>query len=583
MAGAVLAALFVALLGLAKPSALEKAVLADLTPAERWVASCVAAGKVADFSQAPAETLGMHQLRAPFLEALLTGAAGLDVHHSGVFLVGADIEGALDLSYADVAPAVFLVQCRFDSAVVLTGTRFARTLVFERATFQGPAKLHRLRVAEDAYFGGSTFHDEADFLGADVSGRLGLQGAVFLGKTSPSFRSMRIGLGLSMTGAKFSSGADFTDARIEGDLQLEAVVFEHATLPALFRGARIGGDGLFARTRFNGPADFTGMQATGLMFESARFESPDQPAKFTAVHVERNAFFTGVTLRAGIALAGAHLGSLLLDGNAEAPPIWPVVVLDAAVIDHHMALGAATIGSWEATRMHVQGALILKNLHIRAKVDLRDVEVGALKLLEVRWPVQAEQVWLEGLKWSTASAGEGREDWRKLLNWLTGARFDVGVYTQLDSQLRNGGHGEEADQVYIQGQRRDNARRGLLKRWATLVFWDGLTGYGKMPGRTVWVSLTIILLGSFVFDPKQFDPNLLMSWRWLSPQSRLRGVVLRILLSMNQFLPGIDLGLSKLWELSRVSFLTLLYFHFHKLCGWILIPVGLAAIYSQFR
>jgi hypothetical protein len=50
-------------------------------------------------------------------------------------------------------------------------------------------------------------------------------------------------------------------------------------------------------------------------------------------------------------------------------------------------------------------------------------------------------------------------------------------------------------------------------------------------------------------------------------------VVVRILLSLDEFLPGVDLGLAKLWQISRISFPTLLYYHFHKIAGWILIPV----------
>ena len=35
--------------------------------------------------------------------------------------------------------------------------------------------------------------------------------------------------------------------------------------------------------------------------------------------------------------------------------------------------------------------------------------------------------------------------------------------------------------------------------------------------------------------------------------------------------------------LSKISYPTLLYYHFHKISGWILVPIGLAAIFSQFK
>lgn len=33
----------------------------------------------------------------------------------------------------------------------------------------------------------------------------------------------------------------------------------------------------------------------------------------------------------------------------------------------------------------------------------------------------------------------------------------------------------------------------------------------------------------------------------------------------------------------RSTYPTLLYYHFHKISGWILVPIGLAAIFSQFK
>jgi len=59
--------------------------------------------------------------------------------------------------------------------------------------------------------------------------------------------------------------------------------------------------------------------------------------------------------------------------------------------------------------------------------------------------------------------------------------------------------------------------------------------------------------------------------------------MVRGLLSLDGFLPGLNLGLARLWQLNKISYPTLLYYHFHKITGWILIPIGLAAIYSQFN
>jgi hypothetical protein len=44
--------------------------------------------------------------------------------------------------------------------------------------------------------------------------------------------------------------------------------------------------------------------------------------------------------------------------------------------------------------------------------------------------------------------------------------------------------------------------------------------------------------------------------------------------SRREFMPGVDLGLAKLWRIEKISFPTLLYYHFHKISGWFLIPIS---------
>ena len=234
--------------------------------------------------------------------------------------------------------------------------------------------------------------------------------------------------------------------------------------------------------------------------------------------------------------------------------------------------------------MQVKGPTILKNLTISRKADLRDSSFYSLKMLNVAWPANPEQVWLEGLTYQSVSAGEGPHDWQKLLAWINHSRFDNRNYQQLEDFFLHGGTKDRADTVYIEGKRRE-----VMQKWwhpynlATLVFWDGLAGYGKKPARTLWVSLLIVFIGTFVFDHRNFDPGFLGGWTWLLQGNRNKTLVVQFFLSLDEFLPGVDLGLARLWHIEKISFQTLLYYHFHKIAGWILIPVGLAAVLTQFK
>ncbi len=62
------------------------------------------------------------RLRAAFLEALLTNALpGVKIHRSGIYLVNAVIADPLNLEFAEVPHAVFLVGCRFEAPADFSG------------------------------------------------------------------------------------------------------------------------------------------------------------------------------------------------------------------------------------------------------------------------------------------------------------------------------------------------------------------------------------------------------------------------------------------------------------------------------
>ena len=331
--------------------------------------------------------------------------------------------------------------------------------------------------------------------------------------------------------------------------------------------------------------DFTQSSFGGmLIFNQSKFLNSTKKANFTGLKVEQHAFFSDTSFQGGLSLVGAQLKHLMLNGSAEMPLTYTEVNLDAAQIDFSFILADLTIASLQASRLRVNGPTIFKNLTLTNRADLRDSSFAALKFVGVTWPEPRDAVWIEGLTYQSVSAGEGSEDWRKLMAWLDHSRFDTRSYNQLEDFYKRGGYGDRADDIYIQA----NRRQTLEKWWrpanlATFIFWDVLTGYGRKPGRTFWISLTIVIIGCFVFDPRMFESSYLENWKWLSQGTRFREIAVRFFLSLDEFLPGVDLGLAKLWQISRISFPILLYYHFHKICGWILIPIGLAAIFSKFK
>jgi hypothetical protein len=608
--------------------------LGQLNAAEKLVLEKAAAGQVADLRQAFGLDEDRCRVRSTFLEALLTNSLPDGrIHRSGLYLVGALVDGPLSLEFAEIPHAVFLVSCRFDSPVNLSGAFFKKSLSLKKSYFSGPVNFYRLKVGVDAFFGESVFHGRVNWGGAEIGGALTLTGAKFTDdKEEVNFNGLTVGQSLTLKQTTFWGSADFTGAHIGGEFNAAQVRFISSTGKANFNGlkvsqstsflnaafagsvdlggAEIGGEfyadrakfssseqtasfnsfrvnqrASFEGTVFEGPADFTQASFGGmLVFSQAKFLKPETRVNFSGLKAEQHAFFSDTSFQGGLSLVGAHFKHLMLNGSPEAQPTYAEVNLDGVQVDFSLILGDLNMETLQATRLRVNGPTILKNLNLTGRVDLRDSSFASLKFIGVNWPPQPDEVWIEGLTYQSISAGEGPDDWRKLLVWLNRSRFDSRSYNQLEEFFKRGGYGDRADEIFIQA----NRRQTMEKWWrptnlATLIFWDFLTGYGRRPSRTFWISLTIVIIGCFVFDPKMFESSYLENWKWLSQGTRFREMVIRFFLSLDEFLPGVDLGLAKLWQISRISFSRLLYYHFHKISGWILIPIGLAAIFSKFR
>jgi hypothetical protein len=603
------------------------------SPQETWVLQQVAAGRVADLKERFGEDETARTIRGRFVEALLTDEfSGFKPPRGGIYLLNAIIPDIFSLQYATVEQAVFLEGCQFRGLVNCGGAHFKKTLDLKQAVFSQAADFHYLKVDLDAYFREAVFTGPADFGAARIEGNLVFEDARFTGQDrDANFNGLKAGGSLSLQNAVFEGGVDLTGARlgaelnavgarfvhpekkvsctgvkvgrvasfdqarfqgpvflgdseIGGTLSASGARFESAAHGVLFTGLKVGAGALFGQTVFKGPVNFSNTAiAGGLYVDGARFENKEQAPQFSGLKAD-NASFLETVFQGGATMVGAGFKNLMFAGAADAALHYPLLNLDGAVVDYSLIIGDLNLDVLLATRLQVKGPTILKNLKVGKEADLRDSSLFSLKMINVAWPQQADRVWLEGLTYQSVSAGEGPGDWAKLLAWIDHSRLDTRNYSQLETFFRQGGYQDRADTIHIQGR-----RRVALEQWwrpdnlATLIFWDALAGYGKKPGRTFWISLAIVLLGMLFFDPKNFDPTFLGGWTWLLNGNVWRTRVVRFFLSLDEFLPGVDLGLARLWQISKISYPTLLYYHFHKISGWILVPIGLAAVFSQFK
>jgi uncharacterized protein YjbI with pentapeptide repeats len=615
-------------------AAAEKPRAAALSAAENYVLQQVAIGGVADLKEKFGAAAPPRQLRAAFLEGLLTGGLpGFKAHRTGIFLVNAVITGPLSLEFATLAYPVFLIGCDFQGPANFGGSEFAKSLTIKQATFRQAVNCYRLKVGVDASFADTVFSGPADFGGARIGGKFTLAGAKFADRDhEANFNGVAAGQTISLKGTVFQGAVDFTGTRVDGEFNAAEAQFLHPEKTANFNGLKVSQNASFLKAVFEGPVDLGGVDVGGeffadgarfasarhrvsfnglkvgprasfdgtifqgpvdfsmaavgglLLVNQARFNFPDRPANFFGLKVDQHAFFSDTFFQGGLSLVGAGLKNLMIAGSDAAPATCKEINLDGATVEYALIMGDLSLTALQASRLQVKGPAIFKQVSISGKADLRDSNFYSLKIINLSLPANPDQVWLEGLSYQNISAGEQPQDWRRLLALIDLSRFDAQNYYQLESYFQRRGEKERADTVYIDGKRRET----MQKWWrpgnlATLVFWDFLAGYGKKPTRTLWVSLLIVLLGALVFDHRNFDPSFLGGWSWLLEGSRSKAGVVRFFLSLDEFLPGVDLGLAKLWQMNKISFPTLMYYHFHKIAGWILIPIGLAAVFTQFK
>jgi hypothetical protein len=419
-----------------------------------------------------------------------------------------------------------------------------------------------------------------------VGGEFNAAGARFESADKKAiFNGLKVSQSASFREAVFQGPVDLGGAEIGGEFVADGARFESRDQKVTFNAFKVGPRASFDGTVFMGPVDFSMAFVAGILIvNQARFEDLGRAPNFFGLKVNQHAFFMETVFQGGLSMPGTSFKNLMLAGSPQSTVTYKEVNLDGAMVEYSLILGDLHLDALQASRLQVKGPTILKNLKISRKADLRDSSFYSLKMLNVDWPANSEELWQEGLIYQSVSAGEGPQEWKKLLAWINQSRFDSRNYRQLEDFFLRGGAKGLADTVYIQGKRRE-----IVQEWwhpgnlATLVFWDGLAGYGRKPSRTLWISLIIISVGMYFFDPKNFDPSFLGGWNWLLNGSVWKTRVIRFFLSLDEFLPGVDLGLARLWQLSKVNYPTVLYYHFHKIAGWILIPIGIAAIYSQFK
>lgn len=206
------------------PDTAAWAKFAPLRDAEWLVVQACATGDIAKVGLRLPETATAETgIRAAFLAWVLRG--GLPLRSAGLQLVGAHVEGRLDLGGAHIAAGLWFYRCRFDAPVLLDGAQVAGAVQFAGCRLKG-LLADDCRIAKDlSVHAGSIVENDIRLRRARIGGdldcaRLDLSGG---GDVAPLRRALladgaRIGGHVRLSDGFQSVGdVQFVAAQVRGD------------------------------------------------------------------------------------------------------------------------------------------------------------------------------------------------------------------------------------------------------------------------------------------------------------------------------------------------------------------------------
>ena len=300
-----------------------------------WAWSKIRDGEIADFRTRngcngrldPVSETGWdapcRQIPAQFLVDILTVPKWRDqISRHRVSLIGAHINGTIDLRDAEITPEVELNANRIEGDVELVGSLWRRSLSLSYSTIDGGLSALRLRSESDVNLGHAAVKDDVVLGSAQITGSLFMNDrATFYGVVQ--LIGAKIGGDLEMDGSLFSSAVNADHLNVEGG-------------GLLMNNATFGGDINLVNAKVKGS-----LEMKGSVFSGKIEASP--------INVEGGLFMDeGAIFRERVGLVGAKVAALHLSGSIA----WQVNLSNAQMgeflfsgLGWWCAKGTASVGN----------------------------------------------------------------------------------------------------------------------------------------------------------------------------------------------------------------------------------------------
>jgi hypothetical protein len=465
-----------------------------------------------------------------------------------------------------------------------------------------------------------------------LRGGVWAKGAIFLNEIhEASFNSLKVSHIACFDNVIFLGPVDFRATDIGGQFQISKAEFHNKTQETInFKGIRVGHESLFNKVFFNGKVNLTYGNHTRLLIEGV-----DTVKREGLLEL----LLQGTSVKNELKLKNFNLAALNASHLRVTGPATfaGLTIKKPAAAPAGQEAPAAPHGMLPAEKPNPEESgkeLGLKAFQAKPKfnpaADFQQAALETLNFENITWPDEAVDLKLDGLTYTSLSVQEPPgtplglvhrfmdylwdvpPDFQGLKRLIARSNFNPQNYLQLEDYCKRVGHKDWANNMYIAMRDRELERKSWYSplRWLEWAFWGRLAGYGRRPYRAFGLGLVIVVIGAiWVFDPRHFRGKGEAAWplsfyhwhRAFSPDLKeyfrkrrfpgFRGdiaslfklTLLRFLISLDQFIPGINLKIADYWQPPQLTFRTWCWLQFQAISGWVLVPIGLAAIFSQLK
>ena len=349
----------------------------------------------------------------------------------------------------------------------------------------------------------------------------------------------------------FTAGFSALEAHFPGSLKLT-----HSSVdgPMLFDGARVGASLELQDSSFAQTVSLSGIAVEG------------------AVFLDRSKFSHGLEMKNANVVGTVQAYSATFGCLASCDDSLSLSLSEARIGRDLVLSDVVVQGNTQADYLGVDGNLQIERPSFAGSADFTSGTVGKYLVLELpRLPKLGLRI--SQLRYGSISNGQRQysaaDTWQDLRRLLAGCEYSSDIYAHLEEFFHDSGEVAIADEVYVERKIQERKKLSLpakLLNWLTFL----TIGYGRHPARAfIWMALFVAIGVAVFWSEKQMDamepdkpqPNYSPFWY-----------------SLDLFVPIARLQAADRWAPRQQRYLAWIYLRLHVLLGWVLVPLGLAAV-----